>query len=328
VSWQLSNEGYLMSDGTEFANGSSSVTAGQLLKAAREAQGLHIAALAVSLKVPVKKLELLEADRLDELPDAVFIRALASSMCRALKVDATEILAKLPQTNKPRLNHAEQSLNAPFRMPTDGPAPSMLTSLSRPAVLGVMALLLAALVLIFLPDMQQKSGDAANAALSGLKSSVASVSLGGESSGTAMGAGSVLTNDGSERPATAGVGDAQTTVALSANGVQSVNPTASTPTVASPTLIISTSLSTDAAVAADGIVVFRAKGETWVEVIDVNNKVTLRKLLAPGEAAGASGAVPLRVTVGRADQTSVIVRGKPFDGESLVRDNVLRFEVR
>jgi cytoskeleton protein RodZ len=320
------NEGYLMSDGTEFASGSSSVTAGQLLKRAREAQGLHIAALAVSLKVPVKKLELLEADRLDDLPDAVFVRALASSMCRALKVDATEILSKLPQTHKPRLSHAEQSLNAPFRMPTDGPAPSMLTSLSRPAVLGVMVLLLAALVLIFLPDMQQKSGDAATAALTGLKNSVASVSLGSESSGTAMGAGSVLTNDGGVRPATAGVGDAQTTVALSANGLQSVNSTASTPTVASPTLVISTSLSTSTA--ADGIVVFRAKGETWVEVIDVNNKVTLRKLLAAGEAAGANGAVPLRVTVGRADQTSVIVRGKPFDGESLVRDNVLRFEVR
>ncbi len=318
-----------MSDGTEFANGSSPATAGQLLKAAREAQGLHIAALAVSLKVPVKKLELLEADRLDELPDAVFVRALASSMCRALKVDATEILSKLPQTHKPRLNHAEQSLNAPFRMPTDGPAPSVLTSLSRPAVLGVMALLLAAVVLIFLPDMQQKSGDAANAALSGLKNSVASVSLGGDSSGTAMGAGSVLTNDGGVRPSTAGVGDAQTTVALSANGVQSVNPTASTPTVASPTLVISTSLSTGTATAAaDGIVVFRAKGETWVEVIDVNNKVTLRKLLVPGELAGASGAVPLRVTVGRADQTSVTVRGKLFDGESLVRDNVLRFEIK
>jgi cytoskeleton protein RodZ len=316
-----------MSDGTEFANGSSLSTAGQLLKAAREAQGLHIAALAVSLKVPVKKLELLEADRLDDLPDAVFVRALASSMCRALKVDATEILSKLPQTHKPRLNHAEQSLNAPFRMPTDGPAPSMLTSLSRPAVLGVMGLLLAALVLIFLPDMQQKSGDAASAALSGLKNSVASVSLGGDSSGIAMGAGSVLTNDGGVRPATSGVGDAQTTVALSANGVQSVNPTTSTPTVASPTLVISTSLSTGTNTA-DGIVVFRAKSETWVEVIDVNNKVALRKLLAPGEAAGATGAVPLRVTVGRADQTSVTVRGKPFDGESLVRDNVLRFEVR
>ena len=56
------------------------VSAGALLRQAREAAGLHVAALAVSLKVPVKKLEALESDRLDLLPDAVFARALASSM--------------------------------------------------------------------------------------------------------------------------------------------------------------------------------------------------------------------------------------------------------
>ncbi|WP_457306933.1 helix-turn-helix domain-containing protein, partial [Polaromonas sp. P5_E6] len=38
-------------------------TAGTLLREAREAAGIHIAALAVSLKVPVKKLEALELDR-------------------------------------------------------------------------------------------------------------------------------------------------------------------------------------------------------------------------------------------------------------------------
>ena len=54
------------------APSSTPVTAGRLLREAREAAGLHIASLAVSLKVPVRKLELLEADRFDELPDAVF----------------------------------------------------------------------------------------------------------------------------------------------------------------------------------------------------------------------------------------------------------------
>ena len=37
------------------------ISAGKMLQTARVAQGLHIAALAVSLKVPVKKLEALEA---------------------------------------------------------------------------------------------------------------------------------------------------------------------------------------------------------------------------------------------------------------------------
>ena len=75
---------------------SSSLTAGALLRQARQAKGLHIAALAVSLKVPQRKLEALEADRYGELPDATFVRALAQTVCRALKVDRAPILALLP----------------------------------------------------------------------------------------------------------------------------------------------------------------------------------------------------------------------------------------
>src|SRR5690349_12237298 len=93
------------------------VTAGQLLRRAREAQGLHVAALAVSLKVPVKKLEALENDRWDEMPDAVFVRGLASSVCRALKIDPAPVMERLPASVAPRLGRDSDSLNAPFRAP-------------------------------------------------------------------------------------------------------------------------------------------------------------------------------------------------------------------
>ena len=71
--------------------------AGALLRAARERQGLHLAALAAQLKVAPRKLEALEADRYDELPDATFVRALAASMCRVLKIDPAPVLERLPQ---------------------------------------------------------------------------------------------------------------------------------------------------------------------------------------------------------------------------------------
>ena len=61
---------------------SGGVTPGGLLREARQASGLHIAALAAALKVPVSKLEALESDNYEALPDAVFVRALASSVCR------------------------------------------------------------------------------------------------------------------------------------------------------------------------------------------------------------------------------------------------------
>ena len=43
-----------------------------------------------------QRAEALEADRYAELPDLTFTRALAHTVCRALKVDAEPVLAKLP----------------------------------------------------------------------------------------------------------------------------------------------------------------------------------------------------------------------------------------
>jgi cytoskeleton protein RodZ len=69
---------------------------GALLRQAREAQGLHIAALAAAIKVSPRKLDALEGDRWHELPDATFTRALARTVCRTLRIDPAPVLAGLP----------------------------------------------------------------------------------------------------------------------------------------------------------------------------------------------------------------------------------------
>jgi hypothetical protein len=74
-------------------------TAGQLLREARLKAGVHLAVLSVTLKVPVRQLEALEADQLDLAKGAVFLRGLASSVCRHLNTDPAPILALLPQPN-------------------------------------------------------------------------------------------------------------------------------------------------------------------------------------------------------------------------------------
>ncbi len=112
----MSEMGWSEEAGTQEEHGPSSgaITAGMMMRSAREAAGLHVAALAVSMKIPVKKLEALEADRLDLLHDAVFVRALAASVCRALKIDAAPVLSKLPLNAAPKLNPDERGINAPF----------------------------------------------------------------------------------------------------------------------------------------------------------------------------------------------------------------------
>lgn len=126
-------------------------TAGSLLRKAREAQGLHIAMLAASLKIPQRKLEALERDRLDELPDVTFARALAQTVCRALKIDAEPVLALLPRAGPAALDQVSAGLNTPFR---DRPAaidPAVGQLLRHPATAIVLVLAAAALAVWFWP---------------------------------------------------------------------------------------------------------------------------------------------------------------------------------
>ncbi len=314
------------------------ITAGTLLKRARESAGLHIAALAVSLKVPVKKLEALEADRLDLLPDAVFVRALAASVCRSLKLDATPVLALLPQTGKPRLDYQRTSINTPFRSPGDGPGPSIWTQVSRPAVLAGLLLLLGTLVLIFLPFVQQqyKVVPPVMEPLGGA-SSPGSPTATAAPSGVAMA--SVELVEGAKVPPTASAEAVSPVSAALPAAVPAIPAILPTIPVASPPLsgaalgqpIISSPASALAAAtppATNGIIVFQAKGESWVEVTDAKGVVVLRRTLTSGETASASGSLPLVAVVGRADATQVQVRGRAFDLSPVSKDNVARFEVK
>ena len=300
------------------ADAGPAVSAGSLIRQAREAAGLHIAALAVALKVPVKKLEALEADRLDLLPDAVFVRALAASVCRTLKIDAGQVLALLPQTGKPSLGQQSAPINTPFRSPGDGPGPSLLAQISRPAVLAGLLLLLGALVLIFLPAVQQP-GTATQPATPSPAVADTPAAPSGALSGVAMARTELLEVD--KPPVTDSADQPATTAGMApAAPVLAPQPSA----VAPPPTAVSVAMSPAAA----GIIVFKAKGESWVEVTDARGTVVLRRTLAAGEEAGASGVLPLAAVVGRVDATQVEVRGKAFDLGAVSKDNVARFEVK
>ena len=70
---------------------------GAIMRSAREKAGVHLAVLSVNLKVSIKQLEALEADRFENLPEPVFARALAAKVCRFLKIEADPVLALMPQ---------------------------------------------------------------------------------------------------------------------------------------------------------------------------------------------------------------------------------------
>ncbi len=321
--------------------------AGAMLKQAREARGLHIAALAVLLKVPVKKLEALESDRLDLLPDAVFVRALASSVCRTLKIDPVVVLAQLPQTHAPKLTYQGTGINAPFRSPGDGPNPSVWAQVSRPAVLAGLLLLMGALVLIFLPaiktgisevrletsEIKTKSAETERSVPSAavVEERLADSQKAAVSPAPLMQA----TGISAVPPEPVSVMTSTTVIAgapLAAKG--SVTMTLSSPSALSSSKVLSVATSSPSMVVsanaplASDIVVFTAKTESWVEATDAKGQVVLRRTLAAGEVVGTSGALPLKVVVGRANATLVQIRGEVFDVNAVAKDNVARFEVQ
>jgi cytoskeleton protein RodZ len=133
-----------------------SASAGALLRQCREAQGFKLDVLAQALRVAPSKLEALEADRLDELPDAMFARALTLAVCRQLKVDATPILALLPSQDASRLAPKnERGLDFPLDRPSFLPQSSfvVVARLFTPMRWAAVAVLALAMVIGFWPEI-------------------------------------------------------------------------------------------------------------------------------------------------------------------------------
>ena len=317
---------------TESETAPSAASAGSLIRQAREAAGLDIATLAVLLKVPVKKLEALEADRFDLLPDAVFARALASSVCRNLKIDTATVLRKLPQVGSSDLAHQSRGINTPFRGSDDRIGPSLWVQVSRPAVLAGLALLLSAVVLVFLPTlktgMDTKNVDEMPRTVNAQPAISSVIGVVSETVSAAI-----------SEPQPSGLSGLSSSVAVISSAPASGLASAAAPSVPPPasasasaalqTLSVSASPASAApSVASTGIVVFTAKGASWIQVSDAKGGVVLRRTLVPGEIVGASGALPLTVVVGKADAMQVHIRGNAFDLSGVAKDNVARFEVK
>lgn len=288
-------------EGPASAGAPPAASAGAALRAARQAQGLHIAALAASIKVPQRKLESLEADRYDELPDMTFTRALAKTVCRSLKVDPAPVLALLPQVGDQGLDRVHQGINAAFRERPGRLEPVDLSVVTRPAVWVPLLLLLAAVGVYFLPqhwiaDLRPAASEtppaavAASAAMPAAPASVAAA------------------------PAVAPLAEAA----------------ASAPVVVAPVFPPEAPPPAEAAASADltGTLQLRVSAESWVEVLDASGAALLQRVLHPGEAVGLDGTPPFRVKIGNASATQLSFRGQPVALAAATRDNVARLELK
>ena len=262
---------------------------GAMLRQLREAAGVDPALVASAMKVSLQKLDALESDRFDELPDLTFARGLASAICRAFGADPAPVLERMP-VSAPGLRAQKQAINEPFRRVGDSPAPMLNSSFSKPLAIVVGVLLLGAAALWLLPTLPiQLTSPAAQSPASEPEVPVPAVEP--------------------TPPAEAAADAASAEQVASAPQVAASGPDA-------------------AAQSGADIVAFVASAETWLAVRDAQGKQLINRTLTSGESVKPGGEVPLSVTVGRKDAVTVTVRGKPLDIKSLGNTSVARFQVK
>lgn len=287
-------------------------SAGALLRAARERRGIHIGALAATLKVSPRKIESLEADRHDELPDPAFTRSLAMSVCRHVGTDPAPVLALLPQASVAPLGleHVTTGLRAPFdgRHPDDRAMRAWPPR--HPLLTGAAVLLLvaAASLWFLMADRPVASAVPEAAIVAEPAASVASAvqgaasSVSGAASEPLPGASAAASDPaGAWSPAAAAVAPVAAASAPAAPG-------GAFPSLPESSITVTAT--------------------SWVEVRDGRGQVRWSRLLAAGESVPLEGPVPMRIVIGNARAAKVVFAGRVVDLAPWTRDNVSRLELQ
>ncbi len=313
----ISNEGLVTSESTV----DTTQSAGQLLKAARLKAGVHLAVLSVTLKIPVRQLEALEADQylLDQSP--VFVRGLASSVCRQLRIDPVPILALLPHGGTYLEPHGV--VRQAHVRPTDfGHLQSSSPRIPARAWWAATSMSVMIAALIWLPSPTQWAW--LNELAVHFTTSTPEVrtvtsepdvqpSISGADAAP-LGAVTVVPSV-TAVPATstpgAAVVEASGAVAKTASGVNGAPlPTSSAAGGLSPQLQ------------------FTATDTSWIEVRDARQQVIWSGVLKAGEMNRIATPEIVHVVVGRAEVIQVTFKGQILDLKPYTKVNVARFEVK
>ena len=294
------------------------VSGGAMLRAARQQQGLHIAALAASMKVPPARLEALEAGRYHELVDTTFTRALAQAMCRALRIDPVPVLALLPGSSPDALGRVDGGLNTPFREHGGRGLPADWAPWRHPVLWLVALLLLAAAAFVLVPAgaLRDPPVPAAGAPVMP-PDAPASAPLGAlaapavDAATASLAAAASTGTPAAAEPVGAAALSATTTLSAAPGGNHMAP--AARPALAQ-VLGVGNGVAT---------VHVRALNDTWIQAVDANQQTLLARMVPAGETVALAPAMPLRLRIGNVAGTELLLRGKPVDLSAGKRDNIV-----
>lgn len=321
-------------------------SAGEILRRAREAQNMTLEGLASTIKVTPTKLEALESGQFDRLPDANFTRALAMTVCRALKVDPSEVLAALPAARPAALAEGKPPLNQPFK-DVRGGSPLFdhhwdWSSLLSFKWLAPILLLAGALVIYVLPESIeapawfQKVLQMAPRPTEVTKAEQAASATQLEPPVAASAAEDVQPASAPLEPA-ASASVALPPVAPVASGtltplvLDKTDAAAPAPVpalAADPRLTQAAPATASASGAGGDTLVLAVRDASWIEVRDAKGAKLLSRNVLAGERVALDGVAPLSLRIGNAPGVQVSYKGQPVDLTASTRNNVARLELK
>jgi cytoskeleton protein RodZ len=292
--------------------------AGALLRAAREAAGMSVDAVAQQLKLAPRQVKALEEGDFSHLPGRTFVRGFVRNYARLVRLDPEKVLGALPAgASAPTLEAPMLQQTAPTmgELPTNEHSKPGWTRWAIPLTLAAIVAAAATYEWLRPPGESRAPG----------KDPAANIERSAPAPAKHEAPGTLLQNP-------LAVGSPANDPSPAAPPPASSAPASSAPaTPATATLPAPTSAATPATAPDAGATIalqplmFAFRDYSWTEVRDRNGRVLLSGMNPGGTAQSLSGAAPLEIVIGNAADVSVRYKGRPVDLAPYTRQNVARF---
>ena len=314
----------------------SGATAGAKLRAAREAAGLSIEAVAQQLKLAPRQVTALEEDDWQRLPGRTFVRGFARNYARFVHLDPDAVLALLPASDaapalsRPTLAASPRPMGEiPAERVAKASSARWLVPLLLLAIVGVVGYYELARPALRLPPSLASLLGEHNASLPTTAAPSPPASAAASDAPTASAKPNAM--PASSAPPTA----AATSPAPPAGSGVTVLPTPATDaapardaSATAPPSPPGDNAPATAAAASDAPLVLTFKGTSWAEVKDAKGRVVLQMTGGAGMTQTVTAVPPLELALGNAREVSVTFRGQALDLSAYTRGNVARVSLQ
>ena len=315
---------------------------GNVLKAARELQGLSIHEVCGQLRLGVKQIQAIEQDDFEKLPQPSIVRGFIRNYARLLNIDVTPVLeayqrmvpntAPLPLSV--RSNASPSIIDKPARVIRPQRILTFFIFLILAAILAYFYInhikpqaLKNASLALDVDEISETTGQDINAP-STATDPATTPALVADATGTPDNTAAAAVLPATE-PAVGNPVELPPAAAAepAINAASSTDSTiVSTPTPAANNVVESTTLkSVDPQKA---MLVFRVSEDSWVRIEDMQGKKILSEVLTAGSEHNVVAEKPVNVIVGHAQGTQLTIDNQPYDLTQATRGRVARIQLK